>query len=215
MNDARHDILDRIRRAQQPANAPADTASVEQRLHARPRGPQPAFDGSFIDRFARKTEATAGTFARVSSADGTAQAVLDYLQQHALPWSLVSAADSFLDTLPWPGALAREVRAAEPQDVTALSVAYAGVAETGSLALLAQASTPTTLNFLPDNYLCVLRTDRIVARMEDVWDLIRREQPGMPRALNFITGPSRTADVEQTIQLGAHGPRRLHIILLD
>ena len=42
--------------------------------------------------------------------------------------------------------------------------------------------------------------------MEDAWDL--------PRAINIVSGPSRTADVEQTIQLGAHGPRRLHVLLL-
>jgi L-lactate utilization protein LutC len=75
--------------------------------------------------------------------------------------------------------------------------------------------TPTTLNFLPDHFLCVLAAGRIVPRLEDAWDLLRGEPGGMPRALNFVTGPSRTADVEQTIQLGAHGPRRLHVILVD
>jgi len=50
--------------------------------------------------------------------------------------------------------------------------------------------------------------------MEDAWALLRAERCSLPRATNIITGPSRTADVEQTIQLGAHGPRRLHVLLM-
>jgi len=73
--------------------------------------------------------------------------------------------------------------------------------------------SPTTLNFLPDDFLCLLPESRIVPRLEDAWALLRAERGSMPRATNIITGPSRTADVEQTIQLGAHGPRRLHVLL--
>ena len=51
--------------------------------------------------------------------------------------------------------------------------------------------------------------------LRDLWARLRMESRGMPRALNLITGPSRTADVEQTIQLGAHGPRSVHVILLE
>jgi len=80
---------------------------------------------------------------------------------------------------------------------------------------LSGANSPTSLNFLPDNYLCILRRERLVKHIEDVWQRLRDEHTGLPRAINFITGPSRTADVEQTIQLGAHGPRRLHVILLE
>jgi L-lactate dehydrogenase complex protein LldG len=96
-----------------------------------------------------------------------------------------------------------------------LTEAFVGIAETGSLVLLSSVGSPTSLNFLPDNYLCVLRRDHIVRHIEDVWDRIRQQTDQLPRAINFVTGPSRTADVEQTIQLGAHGPRRLHVILLE
>ena len=52
---------------------------------------------------------------------------------------------------------------------------------------------------------------------EDAWDRLRAaEGEGrLPRTVNFITGPSRTGDIEQTIQMGAHGPRRLHVILVE
>jgi L-lactate dehydrogenase complex protein LldG len=51
--------------------------------------------------------------------------------------------------------------------------------------------------------------------MEDVFALVRDELGQLPRAFNFISGPSRTADIEQTIVLGAHGPYRVHIIILE
>jgi len=50
--------------------------------------------------------------------------------------------------------------------------------------------------------------------MEDAWSLAREELRQMPRAINFVSGPSRTADIDQTIVLGAHGPYRVHIVLV-
>jgi L-lactate dehydrogenase complex protein LldG len=74
---------------------------------------------------------------------------------------------------------------------------------------------PTTLNMMPDTHIVVLRADQVVGSYEDGWDAVRRRDKEMPRTVNFITGPSRTGDIEQTLQLGAHGPRRLHILLID
>jgi L-lactate dehydrogenase complex protein LldG len=54
----------------------------------------------------------------------------------------------------------------------------------------------------------------VVRHFEDVWAQWRESGRTMPRTINIIAGPSRTAHIEQTIQLGAHGPRRLHILLV-
>jgi L-lactate dehydrogenase complex protein LldG len=105
------------------------------------------------------------------------------------------------------------------------------------LMLASGSGTPTTLNFLPDTHIVVLHAGQIVASYEDGWDLLRTlasrtpapppqageggsPQSGdrvgaLPRTVNLITGPSRTGDIEQRIQLGAHGPRRLHIVLVE
>ena len=91
------------------------------------------------------------------------------------------------------------------------------MAEPGTPWLRSGPAGPTTLNFLPDTHVVVLRASRIVGAYEEAWDGLRsaRGETAMPRTVNFVTGPSRTADIEQTIQLGAHGPRRLHIVLVE
>jgi L-lactate dehydrogenase complex protein LldG len=79
---------------------------------------------------------------------------------------------------------------------------------------------PTTLNFLPEHHIVALRASQVVAAYEDAWSLLRKARKRgrgfeMPRSVHLITGPSRTGDIELTIQLGAHGPRALHILLID
>lgn len=94
----------------------------------------------------------------------------------------------------------------------AVVAARAGIAETGSLCFSSREQASDRL-FLAENLVAVLDTSTIVARQEDLWRRLRRPQPDMPRAVHLVTGPSRTADVEQTLQVGAHGPRRLIIFL--
>ena len=65
-----------------------------------------------------------------------------------------------------------------------------------------------------ETHIAILRVDRLVERMEQAFALMQSELDQLPRATNFISGPSRTADIEQTIVIGAHGPRRVHIILV-
>jgi L-lactate dehydrogenase complex protein LldG len=61
----------------------------------------------------------------------------------------------------------------------------------------------------------VLSVERILRAYEDGFALLREEHRELPRSINFITGPSRSGDIEQTLQLGAHGPRRLCVLLVD
>ena len=100
-------------------------------------------------------------------------------------------------------------------DLVGVSHGEAGIVETGTLALFSGSENPTTLNFLSENHIIVLTEKDICDHYEQVWPVVRERygQGKMPRALNFITGPSRSADIEQTLLLGAHGPLRLHVIL--
>lgn len=215
MSDPRKQIFGRLRQALARRSGDDVPAAVTQRLAQHPRGPLPAWSQASEQRFIDKVETAAGSVRHIASATEIPAAVSEYLSRLGLPAALTIAGTPLLQGLDWPQEIDIARHEARADDIATLSVANLAVAETGSLVLLSSPDTPTSLNFLPEHFLCVLSRARIVDHMEDAWDLIRQEQGGMPRAVNFITGPSRTADVEQTIQLGAHGPRQLHILLLD
>ena len=109
---------------------------------------------------------------------------------------------------------------AEDADAVSLTAAFAGIAETGTCMLLSGPESPTGLTLLPETHIVVLRVGQVVGPYEEAWARLRRRNAGdgawsMPRTVSLITGPSRSADIEQTMQIGAHGPRRLHIVLVD
>jgi L-lactate utilization protein LutC len=142
--------------------------------------------------------------------------VLRYLAAKGLPRRLACA--PALAGLDWPRAtLGLHCGAARRDDVLSVTPCLAAVAELGSLVLVSGAESPTTLNFVPEHHLVVVHGAQIVRHFEDAWQLLRARNAGgsgMPRTVNVISGPSRTADVEQTVQLGAHGPRHLHVLLV-
>lgn len=107
-----------------------------------------------------------------------------------------------------------EAREALGTDLVGITGAFCAVAETGTLVLLSGATTPATVSLLPETHVALVPLKRVVAYMEDAFDLLRRERGGPPRAINLVSGPSRTADVEQTVTLGAHGPYRVAVILV-
>lgn len=213
MTDARSRILGRIAQTLGHDTAP-DAPAVAQRLNDKARGTQPQWAESTRERFLTKLTKVAATHAELASSAQIPQAVGDYLAAQNLPTNLIAAPHPLLNELAWPADWQVARRRAQGEDRVGLTVAFCAIAETGSLMLLAGPDSPTTLNFLPDDFLCAVPESRIVPRMEDAWALLRAERGAMPRATNIVTGPSRTADVEQTIQLGAHGPRRLHVLLL-
>ena len=146
-----------------------------------------------------------------------------YLAGENLPADLVMAPDPSLDDIPWETRRLLRIRRgrAEATDAVSLTPCFAAIAETGTLMLISGSGTPTTLNFLPDTHIAVVFADQVVASYEDGWDRLRArtavdpDRGLLPRAVNFITGPSRTGDIEQQIVLGAHGPRRLHILVVE
>ena len=139
--------------------------------------------------------------------------VAGYLAGHSVA-PIIKAAPG-LKTFPWRQHLEVAFGAADPADAVGVSGAFAGIAETGTVMLLSGPECPTTLGFLPETHIVVLNAGHIVGAYEDAWARLRVERPNaMPRSVNWITGPSRTADIEQTLFLGAHGPRRLHIVIV-
>ncbi|RKZ51617.1 MAG: lactate utilization protein C [Candidatus Parabeggiatoa sp. nov. 3] len=212
MNQSRNTILNHIRQSLGYDHIEANTLeTLEARLANHPVHEQPVLKQALIPQFIQQLEKVAGTFETIPNIKDIPFVILDFLQQQQLPEKLV--VDSRLKTLPWPNKLQLAYRAAQADDMVSVSCAFAGIAETGSLVLLSSLASPTTLNFLPDNHIVILYKENLVAFMEEVWTRLRAQ--AIPRTVNIITGPSRTADIEQTIQLGAHGPRRLHVVLVE
>lgn len=224
MSEAREAILGSIRRAldrREPADVAA--AAIAVRL-ANPkanvvpeRGQSQGVDA--LERFVFEAERVNATTERVADLTEVPERVRVYLQNANMPSALKVAPDPDLAAIPWDGQPLLQVATgkADDHDPVSFTGSFAGVAETGTLVLLSGPESPTTLNFLPDVHIAMLFVERIVGSYEDAWARLRMKNgPGvMPRVVNWITGPSRTADIEQTLLLGAHGPRRLHIILVD
>ena len=222
MSSARDDILYNIRRSLGVTGREAPRlATVRERLGSREAGVIPArgqLDGAArIGVFKREAELVSATVSIVSSASDVPAEASSFLRDNNLPASLRMGADARLAAMDW-GATALEVSHGPSigADLNGVSFAFAGVAETGTLVMASGADNPTTLNFLPDNHIIVLDAADLETAMESVWPRLRaRYGDGeLPRVVNLITGPSRSADIEQTLLLGAHGPRRLHIVVI-
>ena len=169
----------------------------------------------FIDTL----EGQSAHVSRAGSLKEIPQIVAGYLRDNNLPAEFRSGEDELLGAIPWKKApaLTRHEGKAEGSDAVSISTARSAAAETGTMFLTSGADNPTTLNFLPETHIVVIRANDILGSYEDAWNALRKLYGArvMPRTVNLISGPSRTADIEQIIVMGAHGPRRLHVIIID
>jgi L-lactate dehydrogenase complex protein LldG len=227
---AREQILGGIRRSLgRGAVEGAAAAPLEQRIGQPPRGPIPArTEGldrkALVSLFERYATEAAASVTRVASLDDVPDSIAEFLASQNLPAEVAMAPDPLLDRIPWGKRPLLRIRRgrSDGRDAVGLSGAFSGIAETATLMLASGADSPSTLNFLPDTHVVVLPASRVVGPMEEAWAKLRQSTPdaklsgaSMPRTVNFITGPSRTGDIEQKILMGAHGPRRLHIVIVE
>lgn len=221
---ARDAILGSIRRSLAGSgDAQTRRAAVEARLAEAPAGLVPQRgqlpDAARVELFSEMAQKVSATIQRVKSRDKVPAAVTDYLRSKNLPAAVRMGADARLAAMPWDRQRALELRkgASDGDDEVGVSHAFGGVAETGTLVLHSGDDNPTTVNFLPEHHIVVIDAKDIAGDMETVLEAVRRRfgKGRMPRALNFVTGPSRSGDIEQKLLLGAHGPRALHIIVVD
>ncbi len=219
---ARDAVLAKIRRSLGVTGQESSrNATVDDRLRAAPRGTIPARGqlppAERLTLFTKMAEKFSATVARVASAADVPAAVSDYLRQHNLPAAVRTGDDPRLAAMPWDKTQIEIAHGpSDGGDAVSVSHALGGVAESGTLVLTSGPDNPTTLNFLPETEIVVLAAADLAGDYETVWDRIRERygKGALPRTVNYITGPSRSGDIEQTIILGAHGPRSLHIVVV-
>ena len=221
-DDARAQILGGIRRSLRRGELTGDArGAVERRLAEPPRGPSVARgqlpQAEKVALFCQWAETLNATVARVGPAEVPGE-VSAYLARNNLPANVAMAPSPLLEGYDWASQKMLSIRRGRGQGSDQVSVtgAFAGIAETGTVVMASGPDHPVSLNLLPDTHVVVLRESDIVGGYEDVWGRLRARygKDLMPRTVNTITGPSRTGDIEQTIELGAHGPRRMHILVV-
>ncbi len=219
-------FLDQVRRALEHTHLPAARPSLSREREASTS----LANETLAAQFAQELTAVGGEFHQPKTHADVVETVLGLLHMaggdEVLAW-----AD---DALPLPG-LSTALRAAGFRTVSVampldgpgraahlaaldrpragLTGAFAGVADTGSLALLSGPGRPRAASLLPLTHIALLPVQALVATMAQFF----AAHPGVTRTssnLVFVTGPSRTADIEMVITRGVHGPRHVHVVLV-
>ncbi len=198
--DARQAILDRLRAANAaPKPLPALCP--------------PALASTPVETFIARARASIAAVHEIASALDVPVAIRAILDEATAPLRLHVPANSPLNNLPWQRAPGLALSSLPPSgEDSALSAADHALAETGTLVFLSGPRSPSSWHFRPGRSFVLLQRAAILPTLEDVLAILRKLDR-MPATVNLVTGPSRTADIEQTIELGAHGPREMHILI--
>ena len=217
MNESRTAILSAVRRSlgRDKQKSSASFASLENKNQKRHVSVGTKTNYDLIANFCKKHEAVKGTYDVISKSSELLLALEKYLGHHDLAFELVCGKGSIIKNIEWPDDWNIHKRFAQKHDRTVISEAFSAIEETGSLVFVESQESVTSDLFLSDDHIVVLDSDNILESQEDLWERLRRTYSQWPKSVNLITGPSKTADVEQTIEYGAHGPRRLHVIVYN
>lgn len=174
----------------------------------------PEWTGDPLRSFISRVEASIARPHRVASSAEAPAKIADILRLSNAAPELHVPEESALLHLPWNAAPALTISSTPPTgDESAVSAAEFGIAETGTLVFFSGPNSPSSWHFRPGREFILIEYSRILPRFEDAIAHIEK-LPGIPATINLVTGPSRTADIEQTIELGAHGPREIHILII-
>ncbi|WP_308366251.1 MULTISPECIES: LUD domain-containing protein [unclassified Microbulbifer] len=214
MSSCRTAILSRIRQALNKRGTPTDIdeafANLTRRANSTVQPPLPAANvesfsraaidnGAEVHRIETLEELPRWVAARAAELDQTPGVVVSpQFAGTGLQWAPIETLDRVPQATDW-----------------GLARGCAGIAETGTVVSVSR-DCPSSSLFLVQRLVVVLDRVDIVAYQEEVWERLRQRFSGrVPRTINLITGPSRTADVEQQIQIGAHGPKWTDYVIVD
>lgn len=220
---ARDNILGKVRRSLGiSGDDAARRAAVSQRLSEAKPGMIPARGQLPLEErialFSKYAQKYGATIARVGVATELPGEVSRYLMSHNLPACIRMGDDPLLQAAGFESEPVLTVLhvASDGTDLAGVSHARGAVAESGTLVLASGPDNPVTINFLPEHHIVAVRAEDVGGSLEEAFAGIAATygKGEMPRTVNFVTGPSRSGDIEQKIIMGAHGPRALHIVII-
>jgi len=214
-------------RARLAASAPLDLIRAERDAHHhavhRPDreksiGQRPS--GSLVERFQLALEAVSGQCVVVPDEDKAVPLVQQILEQHKAKVVAVSDAPLVRRLLQQVQQHARLLKDAAAAELFQCDVGITGaqwaIAETGTLVLESEQERHRLISLVPPVHIAIIEAGRIRQTLGEVlMSLGENGQDGLSRTVTFITGPSRTSDIELTLAIGVHGPQALHVIVID
>ena len=215
MSEARAEILGRVRRAQSSKLQQHEILEALTELGVAPPAPRDAED--VLQSFKLRLELNHVSLDVCASRSDAVKRISQYVFERYNTRKVVAGNDPRLAAMPWrDGGVLVRFAAALAEDPLSISYAKLGIAESGSLVLFNNRSNPGANNWLVQDHLILLDQQDLVADFEQAWEKIREQQieSGAPRGINFISGPSSTADIKGHLVFGAHGPQRLHVLFI-
>ena len=214
-----------------PRPAHPATAALTVRRELAERWPEA------LDRFRVEFERVAGVFHRVPDLDAVPAVIGGLARERGarsvVTWDPAALGFDAASALARDGLEVVAARAGEEDEAARLrhreqaARAQIGVtgadfvlAETGTLILLSGSGRPRSTSLLPDVHVAVFGRDRLLETLEQVGVMLEALHADPDRAMsgamiNFITGPSRTADIELTLTRGVHGPKEVHAVFVE
>lgn len=224
MNDSRETILGRIREALSiPAQKPGSHASTEQEtITDHPVTDWLPYVGESLEErivlFRKNAQELAADF-RVVATEAELQTQLAEIAKNE-GWKKVATHSRELSNIVCAAIRIPVLHTDGGYDVSELEQCDAGisacdalVAQTGSVLVTSQSAGGRALSVLPPHHVVIARREQIVADLTAAFALVKAKYaPDYPSLISFITGPSRTGDIERILVLGAHGPKKLTIL---
>ena len=182
-----------------------------------------AAPGDLFDRFVEELQRVQGEGHRFGNLDDAKRFLADLHRELGAPRTVLAdhpACRALGESLPSePLAILDQAMDRERLAAFRLAVLPAEflLADTGTVVMLPRSHEERLPCYLPEVAVVVAGPGRLVAHLSDVWDRIaaRATDVGVRGEMLLVTGPSRTADIEKKLVLGAHGPKRLVVLILD
>ncbi|MBD3291235.1 hypothetical protein GF337_20710 [candidate division KSB1 bacterium] len=223
--NSREKILKNIRSAlKTPSEIPAPPADLDQKIQTKVDEATPKTAEQLTAQFKEELEKVSGEFHAVKNVKQAAQVLHDIIAENnilqiavaggELTQQVVTATGKLRKTIEWidPMSFKNEQRTNELAAIgTALVEPSFAIADIGALAFTYNASRTTLPHFLADTIIAVIPGNTLVANQFELFDKMPAADA---RDMFMVAGPSRTADIEKVLVLGAHGPRRLVVVFI-